>query len=80
MTKTRFPTNLIDPMENVTMNLDDTLADPWNAISGELTREPRAPPKLRLARKPPSIFDYQYSDFEITGYEPHPHIPAPIAR
>jgi thymidylate synthase len=46
----------------------------------QLTREPRAPPKLRFARKPPSIFDYQYSDFEISGYEPHPHIPAPIAR
>ena len=41
MTKTRFPTNLIGPMENVTMNPDDTLADPWNAIGGELTREPR---------------------------------------
>jgi thymidylate synthase len=46
----------------------------------QLTREPRASPKLTLTRKPASIFDYQYGDFEISGYEPHPHIAAPIAR
>jgi thymidylate synthase len=46
----------------------------------QLAREPRASPKLTLTRKPASIFDYQYGDFEISGYEPHPHIAAPIAR
>jgi thymidylate synthase len=46
----------------------------------QLTRQPRALPQLRLARRPASISDYTFEDFEITGYEPHPHIAAPIAR
>jgi thymidylate synthase len=46
----------------------------------QLTREPRALPRLTLKRKPPSIFDYQFGDFELLGYDPHPHIPAPIAK
>lgn len=45
----------------------------------QLTREPRALPKLVIKRKPGSIFDYKFEDFEIVGYDPHPHIPAPIA-
>jgi thymidylate synthase len=46
----------------------------------QLTRAPRALPRLTLKRKPPSIFDYQFGDFELLGYDPHPHIPAPIAK
>ncbi len=45
----------------------------------QLTREPRALPRLVIKRRPGSIFDYRYEDFEITGYEPHPHIKAPVA-
>ena len=45
----------------------------------QLTRTPRPFPKLVIKRKPDSIFDYTYEDFEIVGYEAHPHIPAPIA-
>ena len=45
----------------------------------QLSRTPYALPKLVLARKPASIFNYQYEDFEIVGYESHPHIKAPIA-
>lgn len=45
----------------------------------QLTREPRTPPRLRLKRRPNSILHYNYEDFELIGYEPHPHIPAPIA-
>lgn len=45
----------------------------------QLTREPRPLPKLVIKRKPASIFDYRYEDFEIIGYDPHPHIAAPIA-
>ena len=45
----------------------------------QLTREPRTPPQLRIKRTPASIFDYQFKDFEIVGYDPHPHISAPIA-
>ncbi len=46
----------------------------------QLTRQPRPLPQLRLARRPPSMSDYEFEDFEITGYDPHPHIAAPIAR
>jgi thymidylate synthase len=36
-------------------------------------------PTLRIKRRPESIFDYQYEDFEIVGYESHPAIKAPVA-
>jgi len=45
----------------------------------QLSREPRALPTLTINRKPDSIFDYKFEDFEIMGYEPHPSIKAPIA-
>ena len=45
----------------------------------QLTREPRQLPKLIIKRKPDSIFDYRFEDFEIVGYDPHPHIAAAIA-
>ena len=45
----------------------------------QLTREPRQLPKLVLKRKPASIYDYKFEDFEIVGYDPHPHIPAPVS-
>lgn len=45
----------------------------------QLSRQPRALPTLTINRKPDSIFDYKFEDFEITGYEPHPSIKAPIA-
>ncbi|MGL5122373.1 MAG: thymidylate synthase [Plesiomonas shigelloides] len=44
-----------------------------------LSREPRALPQLVIKRKPESIFDYQFEDFEIVGYDPHPAIKAPVA-
>ncbi|MDP9045368.1 MAG: thymidylate synthase [Pseudomonadota bacterium] len=46
----------------------------------QLTREPRPLPQLRLKRRPESIFDYRYDDFEIVGYDPHPAIAAPISK
>jgi thymidylate synthase len=45
----------------------------------QLTREPRPLPKLVIKRKPDSIFDYKFEDFEIVDYHPHPHIKAPVA-
>ncbi len=45
----------------------------------QLGREPRALPRLSILRRPPSIFDYAYEDFEIVGYEHHPGIKAPVA-
>jgi thymidylate synthase len=45
----------------------------------QLTRAPRALPTMKITRKPASIFDYQFEDFELSGYDPHPHIKAPVA-
>ncbi len=45
----------------------------------QLSREPRSLPQLVIKRKPASIFDYRFDDFEIAGYDPHPAIKAPIA-
>ncbi|MHB1951038.1 MAG: thymidylate synthase [Acidiferrobacteraceae bacterium] len=45
----------------------------------QITREPRPLPQLRLVRRPGSILEYRFEDFEIVNYDPHPHIPAPIA-
>ncbi|MBL4826603.1 MAG: thymidylate synthase [Spongiibacteraceae bacterium] len=45
----------------------------------QLTRKPTSLPHLNILRKPESIFDYRFEDFEIEGYEAQPAIPAPIA-
>src|SRR3546814_9647175 len=43
----------------------------------QLSRKPRPLPKLTIRRRPDAIDQYEYEDFEITEYDPHPHIPAP---
>ncbi|NCP76372.1 thymidylate synthase [Shewanella vesiculosa] len=48
-------------------------------IQTQLSREPRPLPQLNIIRKPDSIYDYKFEDFEIVGYDPHPSIAAPIA-
>jgi thymidylate synthase len=45
----------------------------------QLTRQPYPLPKLSIKRKPDSIFDYQYDDFEIMDYQTHEHIKAAIS-
>jgi thymidylate synthase len=45
----------------------------------QLSREPLPLPTLAIKRRPPSIFDYRYEDFEILNYEAHPHIKAAVA-
>jgi thymidylate synthase len=45
----------------------------------QLQRTPLAPPQLAIRRRPPSIFEYQFEDFEILNYQAHPSIKAPIA-
>ena len=45
----------------------------------QLSRDFFTLPKLNILRKPDSIFDYEFEDFEILGYESHPHIKAPVA-
>ncbi|MBP9773653.1 MAG: thymidylate synthase [Candidatus Peribacteraceae bacterium] len=45
----------------------------------QLSRETRPLPTLKLNSSRTSIFDFQFEDFEIVGYDPHPGIKAPIA-
>jgi thymidylate synthase len=45
----------------------------------QLTRKPYPLPTLAIKRRPDSIFDYQYEDFEIIDYQAHEHIKAPIS-
>ena len=48
-------------------------------VFAQLQRETRALPKLIIKRKPASIFEYEFADFEFENYDPHPAIKAPIA-
>ena len=45
----------------------------------QLSRTPYPLPKLKIHHKPESIFDYQFEDFDIVGYQSHPHIKAAVA-
>ncbi len=45
----------------------------------QLSREPKTLPKLVIKRRPPTIFDYEFEDFEIVDYDPYPAIKAPVA-
>ena len=45
----------------------------------QLSREPYELPKLNIKRKPDSIYNYAYDDFELVNYQCHPHIKAPIS-
>ncbi|MEM9102404.1 MAG: thymidylate synthase [Pseudomonadota bacterium] len=42
-------------------------------------RQPFALPQLEFKRRPRSLFDYSYDDFDIQNYQSHPHIKAPVA-
>lgn len=48
-------------------------------VKTQIAREPRQLPELKLLRKPASIYDYKFEDFEVVGYDPHPHIAAPVS-
>jgi len=54
-------------------------ANHFEQVKEQLSRAPRAYPKLVIRRRPPTLFDYVYDDFEIVDYDPHPHIKAPVA-
>ena len=48
-------------------------------VARQLERTPGALPTLKIHRQPPSLFEYRFEDFELVGYEPQSHIPAPVA-
>jgi thymidylate synthase len=45
----------------------------------QLSRDLRPLPTLSLNPSVKSLFDFRYEDVELVGYDPHPHIPAPVA-
>ncbi|MGB9430050.1 MAG: thymidylate synthase [Gammaproteobacteria bacterium] len=48
-------------------------------VEEQLSHKPYPLPTLVIKRKPPSLFDYVYEDFEIVNYQSHPAIKAPVA-
>lgn len=51
----------------------------YEQVAQQLEREPYPYPVLKIAREKPSIFDYEFEDFELVDYRHHPTIKAPIA-
>ncbi len=45
----------------------------------QLQRQPRDPPTMKLNPEVEDLFAFRYEDFELVGYDPHPHIKAPVA-
>jgi thymidylate synthase len=45
----------------------------------QLERKPLPLPRLSIKRRPASLFEYEFGDFDIVGYESHPHIKAAVA-
>jgi thymidylate synthase len=48
-------------------------------VSEQLSRTPRALPKLLIKRKPESLYDYRFEDFEVVDYDPYPPIRAAVS-
>ena len=48
-------------------------------VEAQLARDPAGAPKLRIARRSASMFDYRIEDFEVVDYAPQAHIAAPVA-
>jgi thymidylate synthase len=51
----------------------------FEQADAQLARAPYPSPRLRIRRRPPTIFDYQYEDFEFVNYQHHSAIAAPVA-
>jgi len=51
----------------------------FEQVDTQLSRSPSKLPKLVIKRKPESIYDYEFDDFELVDYNPQPAIKAPVA-
>ncbi len=54
-------------------------ANHFEQVQTQLSRAPFAYPELHLRRRPPSVFDYEFEDFEVRHYQHHPALKAPVA-
>jgi thymidylate synthase len=50
-----------------------------NQVKLQLTRDPFPLPQMKINPEVKSIFDFKFEDFELTGYQSHPHIPGKVA-
>ena len=48
-------------------------------VDAQLAREPYPLPRLNIRRRPPTLFDYAFDDFELVGYQSHPALKAAVA-
>jgi thymidylate synthase len=53
--------------------------DQLHLVDEQLSREPRTLPKIKFLTEETDIFRMKPEDIEIEGYDPHPHIPYPVA-
>ena len=70
----------LEPGELVWMGGDTHLyVNHGDLVEAQLARTPHGSPRLTLARRPDSIFDYAIDDFEVHDYHPQGHLAAPVA-
>lgn len=70
----------LEPGEIVWMGADvHVYLNHEHLVAEQVARAPKPFPRLDFARRPDSIFGYCIEDFQLTGYDPHPHIAAPVA-
>ena len=51
----------------------------FEQVALQLSREPRSLPQMKLNPAVKDLFDFKFEDFELTGYDPHPHIAGKVA-
>lgn len=63
----------------VTLGDAHIYANHADQVALQLSRTPNVLPSLNILRRPDSLFEYNFEDFELLGYQPEPHIAAPVA-
>ena len=63
----------------VTLGDAHIYANHADQVALQLSRTPNVLPSLNILRRPDSLFEYSFEDFELLGYQPEPHIAAPVA-
>mgnify|MGYP001822216087 FL=1 len=70
----------LEPGEIIITTGDSHLySNHMDQVREQLSREPRPLPRLNILRRPQSIYDYCFEDFELVEYNPYGHIAAPVA-